>query len=618
MNKSWLEAHKIPEWKGEYSISDEASENTDKELLKILHSLSSVNRVNLKPTTSSEHLQTLGYIWKNRKVESEEAYLQVCIHQLINFKDNSDIAAFLGWMVRCSISTLIQFSVRREINYPYFLRTTLSPGRLLLPLKFYLDPRFKKTDVWFAYEQFISTCAIELGIPFLHKAIEAEESLARILYKPYKHLAESKKGKTWKSLMPEFEWPAFMTGLDIDVVWEKRIWTIDQPERFKGILEWICSAKQELVLSVFLIHLIRTGSEYLRPAIKDAYTALYYKALLGIHHRPSNDIYMLKEIKNILPDALCNLYSKHHYNSKIIKNITKLVSGLQWSAIDYMKNSVLMTKKTRGRIIEKLHRMRFIIGNSKSASIPNITYDSDSIIHTFFSINAAKSREIVALAGRTIDKIHSDYPCYITNASYFESSNDIFLPWGILQFPFYINRSPLGWNHGGIGATISHEITHAFDLEGSLFTSTGQYKETWTRKNRGKFKRQTRKVSEFFEKFKHFGRKINGKKTLSENWADLGGLKISINSLNRELSENGASEDEKKEAHRNFFLSYAFSWNALYRKKALIYAMNESVHSLSEDRVDRIVPQFQEWVDAFDIKESDPLYLKPEKRLKFF
>jgi predicted metalloendopeptidase len=159
---------------------------------------------------------------------------------------------------------------------------------------------------------------------------------------------------------------------------------------------------------------------------------------------------------------------------------------------------------------------------------------------------------------------------------------------------------------------------HAFDLEGSLYTSTGQFKETWTRKNRVKFKRETRRVSEFFGKFKHFGKKIDGKRSLSENWADLGGLKISLHSLNHELEENRASDIEKRDAHRNFFISYAKSWSTLTRKKALLYSMGESIHAPAEDRVDRIVPQFQEWVDAFDIKKGDPLYLAPEKRLKFF
>jgi putative endopeptidase len=620
VNQSWLETHKIPSWKSEYGVSDEITDKTNKELLEILHSLPHTKNVTLTPHTPKQHLQLLGYILKNKKVKSEETYLQICLHQLMAFQSNADIAHFLGWMVSCSISTIFTFSVRREFDPPFLIRTTLAPGGLLLPLKYYLEPQLKKSTVWVAYEQFVATCAIELGLPFLNKAIEAEESLAKIFSKSIKQLSQSKRGKSLKSLVPEFDWSEFMTGLDIDIAWERRIWTIQFSEQFKALLKWICSADKELIVSLMALHLIRFSTSLLRPSINDAYNNLFHKEILGVNHIPSKEQSMLYHIKSVLPDALCNLYSKQHHNSKTLNTITKLVASLKDGAIDYMKHSSLMSKKTRSKIIEKLHRIKFIIGNSTPTPMPQVTYNPDSFLHTIFSIARARAKSSVTLTGKIADKAHSDYPCYITNASYFQESNDIFLPWGILEYPFYLSgdKAPLGWNYGGIGATICHEITHAFDLEGSLFTPTGQFKETWTRKNRSKFKRETRKVSEFFGKFNHFGKKINGTKTLSENWADLGGLKISLHSLNRELSDKGASDSEKKEAHRQFFIAYATTWATLLRKKSLLYSMDESVHALAQDRVDRIVPQFEEWVQAFDIKEDAPLYLAPEKRLKFF
>jgi len=620
VNESWFENHKIPLSKGYYGTSDEITSKINKELLTIIHSLSSLKLTSLTPHTPREHLQLLGYIWKNKTIDSEESYLQVCIHELISFKGLTDISVFFGWMVRCSIPTIIKCSVGRELDSPFLMRATLSPGELLLPLKYYLNSKLKQSVVWLAYEKFIATCSIELGLPFLHKAIEAEEALAKIFSKSFVHLAESRRGSSWKSWMPNFEWSAFMAGLDVDSAWERRIWTINSLERFKAILDWFSSAEEEHLVSLMAMHLIRVAAPYLRPVIKDAYYDLYQKGILGVTQVPEKEEYMLYQIKSILPHALCNVYSNHHRNVNILKNIAKLVSSLKHGAIDYMRHSSLMAKKTQSKIIEKLHRMKFILGNSRSTLMPRVRYTPDSFLHTVFSINSARIKSSMNLTGKTLDKAHSDYPCFITNASYFQESNDIYLPWGILEYPFYSAdaKTPLGWNHGGIGATICHEITHAFDLEGSLFTPTGQFKETWTRKNRNKFKRQTRRVSEFFGKFKHFGKKLNGKKTLSEDWADLGGLKISLHSLNLELAQRAATDAEKKEAHRQFFIAYARTWATLSRKKALLYSMDESVHGLAEDRVDRIVPQFQEWVDAFEIKENAPLYLAPGKRLKFF
>jgi predicted metalloendopeptidase len=159
-------------------------------------------------------------------------------------------------------------------------------------------------------------------------------------------------------------------------------------------------------------------------------------------------------------------------------------------------------------------------------------------------------------------------------------------------------------------------MTHGFDLEGSLYSPKAVYKEWWTRKNRQTFAKQTRKVSNFFSKFKHHGKKLDGQKTLSENWADLGGLKISLYGLNKLLE--GRSQKEREEAHRNFFISYAVSWREICRKKTTLHTILTSVHAPGEDRVDRIVPQFKEWVQAFDIKETDVLFLPEGKRLQFF
>jgi putative endopeptidase len=526
VNETWLRSTRVPEWKPAFGVSDEMTSETDKELLQILHSLPHLNSVNLRPKTATEHLQILGYIWKNKEQKQEELYLQICLHSLMAYKNTEDITRFLGWMVRSSVLTILDIGAREEIQSPFLVRATLSTGSLLLPLKYYLEPGMKQTDVWKAYEEFISICSIELGLPFLYKAIEAEQDLAKILYKSFKHLAQNKKGSTLKTWCPDFEWSGFMEGLDIDKNWKTRIWTINSSERFKDVLKWIYSHDDESILSILSIHLIRSASPYLRPSIREAYSKLYQRALIGVSSYPPYEQQMLSDIKLILPDALCNLYARKHKDASILSSVKSLVETLRESAVEVMSETDVFSKSTKTKVKEKLHRMWFEIGSGTQAPLPDVTYTPDSLLHSIFSVNSSRTKLITSLTGKPADKIHSTYPCFITNASYFEESNHIVIPWGILQWPFYHLNAPLGWNHGGIGATICHEMTHGFDLEGSLYSPRAIYKEWWTRKNRQTFKKQTRKVSNFFSKFKHYEKKLDGEKTLSENWADLGGLKI--------------------------------------------------------------------------------------------
>lgn len=616
VNEKWLKTHHVPSWRGALGVSSEMTEKTDKELLKILHSLPELKSANMKPKTTRQHLQVLGHIWKHKNTSNEEDFLRVAIHNLISCNTTAEISKIFGWMVKSSISTILQLDIKKEHHKPYLLRASLELGELLLPLEYYLEPKNKNEDIWKAYEQFISICSIELGLPFLRKAIDAESHIVSILDGSSAHSSQTKRGSSLKSWIPDFDWDSFMEGLDLDTRWKERIWLIGLPDLMKRILRWIVLSDKELVTSLLSMHMVRMAAPYLRPTIRGAYFKLYGKAIKGIVSEPPYERRMLSDIQDILPDVLCILYSREHRDNANLSKIKKFTSHLRNSALELMSDADKFSKTSMSKAKEKLHRMRFELGKSAIVPVPDITYNPESLSHTICSIHTARNKQMLVFAGKPATSILSTYPCFITNASYFEESNHIVIPWGILQWPFYHKDAPLGWNHGGIGATICHEMVHAFDLEGSKYSPRGAYKEIWTRRDKRKFKSQTRKLSKFFSKFKHFGKKVDGQRTLSENWADLGGLKISLHSLNKIL--DGSSEKEKKEAHRNFFMSYAVSWRELYRKKTLVYSMQTSVHALPEDRVDRIVPQFEEWVQAFNIKETDPLFIKEEKRLQFF
>jgi len=284
VNKAWLTKHHIPKWQSEFSVSDEMENRTDKELLEILHSLPDLHTISLTPKTSKEHIQLLGYLWKNKNVKSEEAYLQVCLHSLMSFNNEADIFKFLGWLAKCSVPTFVDVRAREELHTPYAVRYTLAPGSLLLPLKYYLDPGLKSSEVWKAYEEFVGLCSIELGLPFLYKAIEAEKQIAKYLNKSYSKI-ESMKGKSLIS-WSAFEWQGFMEGLDLDLKWKERIWIIEESDQLKSVLGWMSKANIESILSILSLHLISFSASSLRKTIKDAHERLFQRALRGIDSRP--------------------------------------------------------------------------------------------------------------------------------------------------------------------------------------------------------------------------------------------------------------------------------------------------------------------------------------------
>jgi putative endopeptidase len=409
-----------------------------------------------------------------------------------------------------------------------------------------------------------------------------------------------------------------MEGLNIEK-WKNREWLVDCPRYFKHLFSWICNAPQDQVVALFTLDILMSAAEYLRPSIRLAEFNLN-KAFTGVSKQLSESKRFLLDLKGALPDVLCIEYASKEANEGKEKqaHIIDIVERLRESAIEVMRNNTTLTKHTTALTLEKIRRMYFEIGKGRPEKIPKARYYEDSIIHTIISISEARSDNLKLKFGKHINKFTSDYPCYIVNASYYEDTNRIVMPWGILQWPFYSKDAPLGWNYGAIGSVVGHEITHAFDSEGSHYSPRAVYREWWTRKNRNRFKRRTLKVSKFYSKFKHFKSHLDGKQTLDEDWADLGGLKISLNALKIKLDSMGVNPTERKDALRTFFIAYAVSWKESIRRKKLLTSIKQSVHSPAEDRVDRILPQFQEWVDIFDVKKGDKLFIKEEDRLKFF
>jgi predicted metalloendopeptidase len=165
---------------------------------------------------------------------------------------------------------------------------------------------------------------------------------------------------------------------------------------------------------------------------------------------------------------------------------------------------------------------------------------------------------------------------------------------------------------------LCHEITHAFDKEGKEYDPQGFQKRWWTRSDNRNYNKQTKALIQLYSKQRLYGFPVSGKKTVSENIADIGGMGIALDALAKKLDSLKLTAEERKQAYREFFISYAVSWRFKDKKKKRIQALIMDKHAPPFLRVNLVVSQFQEWYDAFDIQPGDTLYLPPEKRISIF
>jgi predicted metalloendopeptidase len=211
-----------------------------------------------------------------------------------------------------------------------------------------------------------------------------------------------------------------------------------------------------------------------------------------------------------------------------------------------------------------------------------------------------------------------DDSVFAVNAYYYNEGNRLILPAGILRWPFFDIAAGDGWNFGGLGATIGHEITHAFDNDGKDYDEFGNKKPWWSKAETVRYTEKANALIRLYNKTHYFGRHLNGHLTLSENIADLGGVAFALEALKRRLKARRASQAETKKEICDFFISFAVSWRTKEKKEKAMQSLFMDVHAPPHARVNNIVSQFDDWYEYFNIKPGDRLYRAPEDRIKIF
>ena len=206
---------------------------------------------------------------------------------------------------------------------------------------------------------------------------------------------------------------------------------------------------------------------------------------------------------------------------------------------------------------------------------------------------------------KEVDRSEWHMPAHMVNAYYDPQQNQIVFPAAILQAPFYDLHQSSSANYGGIGAVIAHEISHAFDSNGASFDEHGSLNNWWKPEDYEAFQARTQKVIEQFDGQDSYGAKVNGKLTVSENIADLGGIAAALEAAKKE-ADFSAEE---------FFTNFARIWRMKARPEYMQMLASVDVHAPGKLRTNIQLPNFDDFFTTFDVKEGDGMWRKPEERV---
>jgi len=206
------------------------------------------------------------------------------------------------------------------------------------------------------------------------------------------------------------------------------------------------------------------------------------------------------------------------------------------------------------------------------------------------------------------------------NAYFNPLFNEIVFPAAILQPPFYNYKADEAVNYGGIGAVIGHEISHSFDDSGARFDADGNLSNWWTDQDLEKFTKRGKALAEQYSAIEVLDSvHINGEFTLGENIGDLGGVLSAYDGLQMYFEENSKPAPiDGFTAEQRFFVSWTTVWRTKIRDEALRSRIKTDPHSPGKVRAVQPLLNVSSFYEAFDIKEGDKMYVKPEDRVQIW
>jgi len=366
-------------------------------------------------------------------------------------------------------------------------------------------------------------------------------------------------------------------------------------------------------------HFLRAHAAVLPSDIDDAYFAFYGKTLSGQEKQRPRWQRAVGAVEGQMGEAIGKIYVARNFPPSSKVAMEKLVANLRAAMAVNLKDLAWMTPETRAAARTKLDQFGVKIGYPEKFK----TYDGLVIRPDAPLANAIASerwhwQDQLRELAEGVDKTKWLMTPQTVNAYYMPTANEIVFPAAYLQPPYFNPRADDAVNYGAVGATIGHEIGHGFDDQGSRYDGTGQLRDWWTQADRKTFETLTaRLVAQYDRQCPYDEGKTchNGRLTLGENIGDLGGLSMAYAAYHLSLHGKPAKVIDGLTGDQRFFLSYAQAWRWKMREAFGRQLLKTDPHSLANARVNAVLPNFDPWYKAFNVKPGDKLYLPPEQRV---
>ncbi|PPV07238.1 M13 family metallopeptidase [Xanthomonas bromi] len=417
-------------------------------------------------------------------------------------------------------------------------------------------------------------------------------------------------------LTPHFSWSSFFAAQGIQ---SGVGFSLSQPRFFSEFDRQLANAPIAQWQAYLRFHTIDGASKQLSKAFVDNNFAFYGKILSGQPEQQPRWKRVLRAVNGAMGEGLGQLYVAKVFTPEAKQRASDLVDNVRVALKTRIENVDWMSPETKAKAIAKWHTFLPKIGYpdtwrdwSGLEIVPGAYYRNLQAAAKF------NYHYDIAQIGKPTDRARWAMTPQTVNAYYDPSNNSINFPAGILQPPFFDATADDALNYGGIGAVIGHEATHAFDDEGRQFDGAGNNVDWWTPQDRDAFEQRAKRLVKQFDAYvplpSHPAVHVNGKLSLGENIADLGGLNVAYDALQADLrahperavATDGYSPDQR------FFLSFARSWRGQTREQQQLVNLASDPHAPDNLRAIASPSNMPSFATAFSCKAGDAM-VRPEK-----
>ncbi len=334
----------------------------------------------------------------------------------------------------------------------------------------------------------------------------------------------------------------------------------------------------------------------------------YQRAIMGVAKMQPIEKFAYNLASSAYSEPVGIYYGEKYFGAEAKKDITEIVYQIIDTYKARIKTNEILGEKTKEKAIRKLSTMGVKMGYPDSVReiYEKLTFNvDDSLFDIMLTIKKIRELDSYAKLDQPTEPEKWAMPGHMVNACYDPFVNDITFPAAILQPPFYSIKQTRSENLGGIGAVIGHEISHAFDSNGAKCDENGNINDWWTADDFKRFELKVQQMIEQFDGIELPWGKVNGAFIVSENMADNGGVAVTLDIMSK---TDGASYEE-------YFYNWARVWCQKAKPEFSQMLLAVDVHGPAILRANMPPRNFTEWYETFNVKETDKMYIAPEKRV---